>query len=127
MTRPGCEVEGRDDLGGVGCHQVHRACQVTTSGYFVIGAEADVDWASLRGNYLFNCLNNSYYTPSYSCTNYFQANKRGVFGFNGAARISDLGDGLATTILVGEVRQDLCASNFIPHWGAGHHASVMAL
>jgi outer membrane immunogenic protein len=24
------------------------------SGYFVIGAEADVDWASLRGNYLFN-------------------------------------------------------------------------
>jgi prepilin-type N-terminal cleavage/methylation domain-containing protein/prepilin-type processing-associated H-X9-DG protein len=93
----------------------HKPDPVNTSGYW-----AYAETNGRRSNYLFNCYKATDYTPGYSPT----SPTAGMFGTNGAARLSDVRDGLSTTIAIGESRQEQCGSAYGPRWGSGVHTSV---
>jgi prepilin-type N-terminal cleavage/methylation domain-containing protein/prepilin-type processing-associated H-X9-DG protein len=88
---------------------------MNTSGYW-----AYAETNGKRSNYLFNTYLATDYTPDYAAGR----SDAGMFGTNGAARFADVTDGLSNTIMVGEARQEQCASSFGPRWGSGVHTSV---
>jgi prepilin-type processing-associated H-X9-DG protein len=47
-----------------------------------------------------------------------------MFGTNGAARLTDVKDGLSSTLMVGEARQQMVSEAFGPRWGSGTHTAV---
>jgi prepilin-type N-terminal cleavage/methylation domain-containing protein len=71
-----------------------------------------------RSNYLFSTGQYTDYDASYEGTT---ANRRGVFGNNGAAKVGDILDGSSNTIAVGEATQLRHNAAFGPYWGAGVH------
>jgi prepilin-type N-terminal cleavage/methylation domain-containing protein len=93
----------------------HPSNPANTGGYW-----AYAETNGRRSNYLFNCYKATDYTPDYSPGR----SDAGMFGTNGAARFADVTDGLSNTIMVGESRQEQCASSFGPRWGSGTHTAV---
>src|SRR5581483_10709941 len=73
-----------------------------------------------RSNYLFSTYKATDYTPDYSAGR----SDAGMFGTNGAARFSQVADGLSNTLAVGESRQEHCDAAYGPRWGSGVHTSV---
>jgi prepilin-type N-terminal cleavage/methylation domain-containing protein/prepilin-type processing-associated H-X9-DG protein len=76
-----------------------------------------------RSNYLFSTADCDDYTGPYVASN----NGAGMFGINGAARFTEVHDGLSNTLMVGESRQKGVSSSYGPRWGSGTHTSVTGL
>jgi prepilin-type N-terminal cleavage/methylation domain-containing protein/prepilin-type processing-associated H-X9-DG protein len=88
---------------------------VNTGGYW-----AYAETNGKRSSYLFSCYLATDYTADYSPGRY----DAGMFGTNGAATFNQVVDGLSNTLMVGEARQEQCASSFGPRWGSGTHTAV---
>jgi prepilin-type N-terminal cleavage/methylation domain-containing protein/prepilin-type processing-associated H-X9-DG protein len=73
-----------------------------------------------RSNYLFSYGIADEYSANYTAT----TKNIGAFGNNGAARISQIGDGTSNSIAIGESRQEHTSSVYGPYWGAGAHTAV---
>jgi prepilin-type N-terminal cleavage/methylation domain-containing protein/prepilin-type processing-associated H-X9-DG protein len=67
-----------------------------------------------RSNYLFASYKSTDLSPRYP-----DGPIVGAFGTNGAARFSEITDGLSGTIAIGESRQDHVAEAYGPYWGSG--------
>jgi len=76
-----------------------------------------------RSNYLFSTADCDDYTGPYVSG----SPRAGMFGINGAARFTEVHDGLSNTIMVGESRQKGISSSYGPRWGSGTHTSVTGL
>lgn len=88
---------------------------------------------AMRSHYLF-CVSDAY---ALDCNPYLSLyhdqvhKKRGVFGNNASARLSQIRDGASCTVAIGETREDhykgaedLAIARQIPHWAAGHCNAV---
>ncbi len=75
-----------------------------------------------RSNYLFAVASLSEYSNHYDVYNsrWYQ----GMFGNNGAARVSQVTDGLSNTIAVGESVQRHASWHYGPFWAGGKHTAV---
>jgi len=78
-----------------------------------------------RSNYLLNFADYSEYSRPY----HFYSSRwgwwrQGMFGVNGAARVSDVTDGLSTTFAAGESVQRHASWHYGPYWAAGVHTAV---
>jgi prepilin-type N-terminal cleavage/methylation domain-containing protein/prepilin-type processing-associated H-X9-DG protein len=76
-----------------------------------------------RSNYLFSTADCDDYSAPYVWSNA----GAGMFGINGAARFTEVHDGLSNTLMVGESRQKGVSSSYGPRWGSGTHTSVTGL
>jgi len=78
-----------------------------------------------HSNYLFSCGTADDYGPIYQPTN----TGAGMFGLNGAAKFTDVRDGLSNTLMVGESKQRGApnCSSCGPRWGSGTHTSVTGI
>jgi len=76
-----------------------------------------------RSNYLFDYALLSEYSAFYNRYNgrWYQ----GMFGNNGAAKVSQVVDGLSNTIAVGESVQRHASWHYGPFWGGGKHTAVV--
>jgi prepilin-type processing-associated H-X9-DG protein len=72
-----------------------------------------------RGNYLFATLDGTDYNATYSTLGLV-----GVFGTNGATKLTAIPDGTSNTIFVGESKQLHTSTSFGPYWGSGTHTAV---
>jgi prepilin-type processing-associated H-X9-DG protein len=83
-------------------------------------SDAYAETTGRRSNYLFSSFRGHDYSPPYQSGSF----DAGMFGNNGAARFSDVTDGLSNTLMVGESRQRGCNDYYGPRWGSGTHTSV---
>lgn len=76
-----------------------------------------------RSNYLFSTSRNTDYDAVYGYYLGRTADRwhLGMFGNNGAARGSDVTDGLSKTVAIGESVQQHSSTSYGPYWGSGTH------
>jgi prepilin-type N-terminal cleavage/methylation domain-containing protein/prepilin-type processing-associated H-X9-DG protein len=83
-------------------------------------SQAYAEFTGRRTNYLFSSFRFHDYSNPYKVS----TAGTGMFGNNGAARFKQVTDGLSTTLMVGESRQEGCSDLYGPRWGSGTHTAV---
>jgi type II secretory pathway pseudopilin PulG len=93
----------------------YAATLPATTNYVFNGGYFGEEYGSYRNNQ----------TSTMTLQNNILVNRIGMFGTNGAARLSDITDGPSNTIAMGEVRLDKQSTSYRPVWGQGRHVGVL--